>query len=328
MSKKILLFLVVNIILLNLNVFGYLHVHNKQAEVRPEPPREMLAQPNTPIQPPPPVTPEPTETKPNITFTVPNGDMRFQEICQQLVKWNQEAPQITEVGVVGKTQNGTDIPYIRIGKKTGPKLMIHACVHGNEHLCCSVSMGCMGKLLSSYMVDEEVTKLIRERDLYYVPVVCPESYMKNSRHDMGKDPNRNFSGPNLQEIQSIPSIEAIKKFHLEHKFKSVMSCHNHGRIYFIPWGYVQKQTDSHAEYRRILSAMGQSSGYTYQQLLRQSAPPYYGYEADWYYHHGALSMVNEIGRSMAANPSETKSETDSNYSAFKIWIRESPLVRK
>jgi hypothetical protein len=53
MSKKILLFLVVNIILLNLNVFGYLHVHNKQAEVRPEPPREMLAQPNTPIQPPP-----------------------------------------------------------------------------------------------------------------------------------------------------------------------------------------------------------------------------------------------------------------------------------
>lgn len=326
MSKKIILFLVVNIILLNLNVFGYLYVHNKHAEVRPEPPMERLVQPS-PIQPPP-VTPEPTETKPNITFTVPNGDMKFQEICQQLVKWNQEAPQITEVGLVGKTQNGTDIPYIRIGKKTGPKLLITSCIHGNEHLCASVAMGCMGKYLAAYMTDDEVTKLVRERDLYYIPVVCPESYMKNSRHDLGKDPNRNFTGPNLEEVQSIPSIDALKKFFLEHKFKSAMSCHNFAKIYFIPWGYQRKRTESHGDYARILDSMCVQSGYTWKQLERESAPPYYGYEADWYYKHGALSIVNEIGSTFTASPGEVRSETEKNFKAFKIWIRESPIVRK
>lgn len=319
-TRNILLF-VANIILFNANLFGYVYMHNKKHDVRPLQ-QEALVRPNSPLP-----DRQQVDQKPNITFVVPNGDMKFQEIVQQLVKWNNEAPQITEVGVVGKTQNNTDIPFIRIGKKTGPKLLITSCIHGNEHLCCSVAMGCMGKLLSNYMVDDEVTKLLRERDIYYIPVVCPESYMQNSRHDMGKDPNRNFSGPNLQEIQSIPSIDALKKFFLQHQFKSAMSCHNHGRVYFIPWGYVQQKTDKHTEYVRILTEMGQVSGYKWSQLLRQSAPPYYGYEADWYYKNGAFSMVNEIGVSMDARPQEVRSETEVNYKAFKIWIRESPLVR-
>lgn len=317
------LLIVLNILLFNVGVVAFVN----KSKPKPVVVERVEAAPTPKVPEQQPIVPE-AEVKPKISFTVPNGDMKFPEIVAQLKKWNQEAPGITEIGIVGKTQNNTDIPYIRVGKKTGPKVMITSAIHGNEHLCASVAMGVFGKLLDGYMTDPKITELLRTRDIYFVPVVSPESYMKVSRHDMGKDPNRNFNGPNLQEIQSIPSVAAIKDFFQQHKFKAVMSCHNHGKVYFYPWGYQQRPTENDADYKRIFAKMGSVSGYKAEQLLRQSAPPYYGYEVDWYHKHGAMAVVNEIGTRFNATTAEVQAEVKLNLPAFMIFIDEAPIVRK
>ena len=321
MNRNLIL-IVTNIVLFGANLLGYQYFRKPQVVLPPQQPFTQIFQ--NPVE----DKPVP-ETPPHITFTVPQSDMKFQDIKAQLDKWHQEAPNITEVGVVGKTQNNTEIPYIRIGKKTGPKVLITACIHGNEHLCAMASMGAIGKLLDGYMKNDEITKLLNERDLYYMPVMCPESFMKNSRHDMGKDPNRNWTDSSCNDIQSIPSIQAVKEFHKVHQFKAMMSCHNFGKLYIYPWGYTRKPTENDADYKRVLGEMAKVTGYSPHQFRPgESAPPDYGYEADWFYKNGALAIVNEIGSSFDAHKDEIAREADVNLKAFIIWIREAPIVRK
>lgn len=286
--------------------------------------------PDVSVRPTPPV-PEPPKPKeeqaPNISLKVPEGQLKYEAVGTWLDRMHLEAPDQTELGVVGKDSEGRDIRYIKIGN-TGPKVMIHAALHGNEKLGAMVSLGVMTTMLSDYMHKSEVTNLLRERQIYFVPVVCPEGYIGNSRHVQGLDPNRNWfdlsNGP--KEKQSIPSVQALKDFHLEHKFKAVMSVHNYGVVYFHPWGYTTGKSPNDTDYKRILSKMSSHSGYDYEKLYRQSAPPYWGYEVDWYHMHGAFSIVNEIGRNFDAHPMEIKEEVEKNYPAWLIFIREGAEV--
>jgi hypothetical protein len=304
----------------NFNVFLFKAISRKPS-VEPDAPPVVVV----PDAPKPPAT---VETKPKLSFVVPTTDMSFEAIVKQLGQWNKEAPEITELVLVGNSQT-TAIPCLRIGKKTGPKVLITSAIHGDEHLCVMTTMGVIGSLLDGYMVDEETTKLLRERDIYYVPVVCPDSFMRRSRHDMGKDPNRNWTDRNCNDIPSIPSVAAMKKFFLEHKFKAAMSCHNYGKLYIYPWGFNLQPTDIEGDYRRILGKMARTSGHQPQRFDRHtSSPPYYGYEADWYHKNGAFAFVNEIGHNKEVRPGELAQAIKENLPSFKVFIDEAPMVRR
>ena len=75
---------------------------------------------------------------PNISTVIPTY-LDYTEIITQIQKWHQEAPNLTEFGYYGKTKHNTNIGYIRIcnnknTKKDLPKVLITACIHGNEPL--------------------------------------------------------------------------------------------------------------------------------------------------------------------------------------------------
>lgn len=307
MNKKIIL-IIVNVLLLGFNIFVFSHK------------TPILSQPSIksvdPIKQPPIVY--------KTDFISPSKDMTFAEIDKQLQKWASECKEIVTYGTYGKTQSGRAIPYLRIGNKTGPKVLIGSCIHGNEHLSAMVTMGVVGNILNNY---PEWKELLATRDIYYIPVICPDSYERVSREDMRTDPNRNFTDRNLGEIKSIPAIQSLKEFHLQNSFKAFMSCHNYGEVYLFPWGYAQKPTESDSSYKRILSKMASVSGYKYEQLLRQSAGPFFGYEVDWFYKHGAFSIVNEIGKHFQPSKSEIDKEVEINLKAIRIFIEEAPLVR-
>jgi len=278
----------------------------------------------------------PEPVKPiNIDFVCPTGDMSFQDINAQLKKWAEQAPAFVEYGTYGKTQNGTAIPYLRLCLKTGlrfeehttkvrPKVLITSCIHGNEHLSAMVTMGCIGNIIKNHA---DWMDVLSEREIIYIPVICPESYQRVSRHDMNVDPNRNFADRRNQDVRSIPSIASLKEFFLAHKFKAVMSCHNHGKVYLYPWGYTNRATEINQDYKRILGKMSAVTHYDAEQLLRQSAPPYYGYEVDWFHKNGAFAIVNEIGTRFEATNAEIKKEVETNLLAFRIFIKEAPIVR-
>ncbi len=304
------------------SVVSFLVVVNKK-----QPPKKIIPFAPVEIKLPEVIVKEVKKVNPTITNVVPTTELTYEEVNSWLDEWYKSDPDITEVGIVGK-HNQYDIKYIRIGNKKGPKVLITAAIHGNEKLSTMTMMGVVGKLLDAYMDDGRITTLFEERDIYFVPIVSPEGYVSNRRHTMGLDPNRNWTEQNLVEKESIPCVQAMKDFHKKHNFKAVMSCHNHARLFFYPWGYTRKSNELEKEYRSLLSEMTKNSGYTFVQLYGRSAPPYYGYEVDWYHNHGAFSLVNEIGRSFRAGREEVAKEVKDNYESTIIFIEKAPLVRK
>lgn len=279
------------------------------------------------------VPPEKITIKPKqyvISKQIP-GYLSYEQVKSQLQQWNKEAPEITDISSYGKSSRGLDIFYLRTsGNKSGgkPKVMITACIHGNEWIANATVMGIMGKMLNDYGRDEKVTRLINERDIYWVPVVSPDSYITQQRHVDGVDPNRNFPYPGQPNVRSVPPIAALREFFLQHKFKAALSGHAHGSVYIYPWGHTFAPCPDDAVFADICGKMGRLSGYKAFQIRRlRTAPPYRGFEADWYYMNGAFGMVCEFATSFKPPASMIEPEVNKNYQAFLLFIEEAPLAR-
>jgi hypothetical protein len=182
---------------------------------------------------------EPPATPKQYTISQPTGYLNYNGVIAQIKKWNQEAPEITEVGTYGKTTRGNEIYYIRTGKG-GVKVLITACIHGNEKIANATMMGILGKYLHDYGRDPIVTRLIQEREVYWVPVVSPDSFIADVRHVDGVDPNRNFPFPGHMDVKSVAPIQALRDFFQQKQFKAAVSTHAYGRIYIHPWGYTNQ----------------------------------------------------------------------------------------
>lgn len=267
---------------------------------------------------------------PKITEKIP-AYLDYQQTIAQIKKWNQEAPDFTEVGTYGKSKRGTDLYFIKITNKIHqapkPKVLITGCIHGNEPWASGCVMAYIGTLLGDYGTNKEVTELVNTREIYVIPVVSPDSY-PNSRHVDGVDPNRDFPGPSRPGHRSTPSIQAVQDFFNKIKPNAVISGHTHGRIFLTPYGDKTQLCPNDADYKRIVGEMARLSNYKLDRACNMYGRPIYGSEVDWYYRNGALSIVMEFGtHQRKPTHEEIKSETQRTWAGVVLFIREAPLVK-
>lgn len=278
-----------------------------------------------------PVPPQPEPKQYNYDLSDPFPDyLNYDQTVAKLKEWHQEAPEITEVGTYGKSSRGKDLYYIRIRSTNGddvkPKVMITACIHGNEPLSASTTMCYIGTILDKYGDDPNITKMVDERDLYFVPVVSPDSY-PHSRHVDGVDPNRNFPTRRNPSKRSVPPVQELREFFLEVKPNAIISGHTWGRVYLTPWGDQTRLCPNDADFKRVIGEMGRLSQYRVQRACQMYNRPIYGTEVDWYYRNGAFAIVMEFGtHQRVPSPSDIKTEFDRTWKAVQHFIEEAPVV--
>jgi hypothetical protein len=72
--------------------------------------------------------------------------------------------------------------------------------------------------------------------------------------------------------------------------------------------------------------MAKISGYRSDQIRNlPTAPPYQGFEADWFYINGAFGMVAEVGVQFKPPESDIAPEVERNYKSYLLFIDEAPL---
>ena len=338
MSNKVILVLVLNILLLQLDAFVYFHKH-RSANQQSMPPSVPIDQ-----------TLPPTPRSFSISVKMPSY-LPYDKVVEQLRTWNKEAPGITEIGTYGKTSRGQDLYYLRVGEsRAEKKVMITACIHGNEPLATGTVMAYVGALLSGYGVDPQITQILQSRQVYFVPVVSPDSY-PSSRFVDGVDPNRNFPTVRDPDKQSVAPLAALQRFFLQHRFSAAISGHTHGRVYMIPWGDSTQNCPDYEVYRRIVENMLSVTGTSndnfrrpYGELLREPSgriavqpaytmirgcemyrSPIFGTEMDWYYRHGAFAMVIEYGTHQhTPSMQDIQYEFGLTWKAIQVFLKEAP----
>jgi len=214
-------------------------------------------------------------------------------------------PYEPDQGVYGKSTRGQDLKWYRVGN-AGPKVLITACIHGNEPYS--------EKTVSAFM--EKLRKdPPKNRRVYIVPIVSPDSY-PNSREVDGVDPNRNWDA-----AQPITPIKALQDFFLKMNFQAAMSCHTGaGGGWFYPYGNKNDLCPDDAAYQQMFKDMSatQQQPYYTKRACEMYGHPIHGSELDWYYAHGAIALVTEL---------KTKNDVDNIYDAFKVFIDQAPQLK-
>ena len=288
----------------------------------------------------------------NITQPKPEY-LDYKELIEILEQWNQEAPDLTELSTYGKSSKNKNLYYLKVSDETSNAnkkvVLLTACIHGNEPLSTSTMMWYIGNILNSYNHNQEIKQILKTREIYFIPVVSPDTY-PNSRHVDGVDPNRNFPGPSNPDQKSIAPVAALRQFFLQIRPKAVLSGHTYGRVFLTPHGDTMQLCNDHEKFVSIVGEMAKLSKYKSIRACQlyggssnsNVAPirvygedvsghtvkmPIYGTEIDWYYRTGSFAVVMEFGtHQRKPTLKEIEYEYERTNDAFIYFLKEAPLV--
>lgn len=191
-----------------------------------------------------------------------------------------------------KTLEGRDILYVRVSnnpefKQNKPEVLYTALHHAREPNSLSQMIFYLWHLLENYDRDSEVTNIINNTELYFIPCVNPDGYIanntshpagggmwrknrrKNDKNEaVGVDLNRNYgfnwgadnegSSPNPnaetyrgKEAFSEPETQAIADFISGHQFLLNLNYHTHGNYLIYPWGYTSDPNPHQERFRSV-----------------------------------------------------------------------------
>ncbi len=274
----------------------------------------------------------------------------YEENRDQLKEWAKNYPELASFKVIGKTFENRDVHALKITGnktvKTVPKFLVLGMHHSREWITVEVPLQFAKLLLEKYGKDDKITKLVNEREIWFVPVVNPDgliwsqtqySYWRKNRNDngggssIGVDPNRNYGyqwgnvgasdspGSNTYHGTGPFSelcTQNIMKLAQKEKFTADISYHSSGQLILYPWSYTGNSTCPDDKlFSKIAKEMAQLNKYRPQQSA--DLYPSMGDTDDWMYGvMGSLSFTFELGRQFIPKESEIDSICDKNNKAM------------
>lgn len=262
------------------------------------------------------------------------GYYTFAEVVRQLDTMALLYPGLISVkDSIGASIEGRAIWAVRISdhpelNEDEPEVLYTGLHHAREPEGMMAVLYFMYYLLENYGVDEEVTHLVNEREMYFIPVVNPDGYVRNQTTNpggggmwrknrrlnaggsIGVDLNRNYgymwgydnngSSPNPSSDTyrgtaafSEPEIQVVRDFCLDHDFKLALNYHTYGNLLIYPWGYIASfQTPDSAVFDTYTTDMTEYNHYVHGTGDQTVGYVTNGDSDDWMY--GEQIIKNKI----------------------------------
>lgn len=207
------------------------------------------------------------------------GYITYAELLLEMDSMVQNFPNLISVGdSIGTTYEGRTIWAYRVSDNPNidenePEVLYTAMHHAREPNAMMQMLYYLYYLLNNYGTDPEVTCLLDNKELYFVPIVNPDGYLYNQSTDpqgggmwrknrrdnldgtFGVDLNRNYgenwgfdnvgSSPNTSSDTyrgtagfSEPETQAIRNYCNSREFRSALNYHTYGNLLIYPYGYI------------------------------------------------------------------------------------------
>jgi hypothetical protein len=251
------------------------------------------------------------------------GFYTFNEIVAQLDTMYMQYPNIiTQKFQIGTSHEGRPIWAVKISdnpnlNENEPKVGYDALIHAREPQSMASMMYFMWYLLQNYGTNPEVTYLVNNREMFFVPCFNPDGYeynrqtnptgggmwRKNRRNNGGSygvDLNRNFgymwgydntgSSPNPSDETyrgpfafSEPEAQAVRDFAILNGYKTHFNMHSYQNAFLYPWGYINSLTPDNSTYVEFSTDMCAYNGFTHGNSYQILGYNSNGSVRDWMY---------------------------------------------
>tara|TARA_R110002072_G_scaffold273058_2_gene433347 strand:+ start:12089 stop:14446 length:2358 start_codon:yes stop_codon:yes gene_type:complete len=232
------------------------------------------------------------------------GMYRYQEMLAELDAMAVQYPSLITVKApisTFQTWEGRPIYQVKISDNAStnesaePKVLYTSIHHAREPLSMSETIFFMWYLLENYGTNEEIQFLVNNTEMYFVPCVNPDGYIRNETTDVngggmhrknmrsvgtsnpGVDLNRNYSyGWNTTGVSSDPDsdifpgpsafsepeTQAIQWLVESINFTSAFNAHTYGKTLLYPIGTTATEFADHNDYFAAYAAhMTSKNGY-------------------------------------------------------------------
>ncbi len=280
------------------------------------------------------------DTPTNFNLGSMGGFLTYDEMLAELDDMQSLYPDLITLKVpIGsfETIENKPIYWVKISDNPNddeaePEMLYTAIHHAREPASMQQLIFYMWYLLENYDSDSEVSTLVDNTEMFFVPVINVDGYLYNeatnpngggywrkNRRDNGNgtygvDLNRNYSyewgglgtssysGDDTYpgtEGFSEPETQAIKWFCEQHEFIMAINNHTYSELLLFPFGYdYNLPTPDHTTFQAISSLMVSQNGYTNQ--MSSELYPASGVSDDWMYgdtstHNKIFAMTPEIG---------------------------------
>jgi hypothetical protein len=246
------------------------------------------------------VSPTQYTTPANYESGTMGGYLTYQGVLDNLDKMSALYPDlVTERMAIDtfKTHEGREIYYLVISNTPNaidtlkPQVLYDALHHAREPNSVSNLLFYMWYLLENYGTDEEVTYLVDNTTMFFLPMVNPDGYVYNESirpnggglwrknryvnpqgRIVGVDLNRNYGyfwafdnqGSSNNENRetyrgpsafSEPETQAVRALCNANKFEIALNYHTFGNLLIHPWGYSDEPTDEDVLFKSLANIM-------------------------------------------------------------------------
>ncbi|MEK7775332.1 MAG: M14 family zinc carboxypeptidase [Candidatus Zixiibacteriota bacterium] len=231
------------------------------------------------------------------------GFRTFSEIVAYLDSIQAAHPTIMTSKVsLGTTLEGRNIWMVKVSDNPGvdeaePELLYISLIHAREPAAPAAVLYFIAHLLDQYGIDPEVTDIVNNRELYFVPMQNPDGYVynqttnptgggmwrKNRRNNgdatFGVDCNRNYGYKwGFDDIGSSPvtssetyrgtsvfsekETQVVRDFVISRQFSIIHNFHTYSNLELWPWGFERTYTPYEELFRIIGDSLTQYNNYT------------------------------------------------------------------
>ena len=291
----------------------------------------------------------------NWTLGSMGGYFTYQEMLNHLDSMASKYPNLISarqpIDANNLTHDGYPIYWLRISDNPNtnepePEMLYDALHHAREPGSLSQLIFYMWYLLENYGTDPEVTYLVDNTELYFVPCVNPDGYnynqqtnpngggmwrknrKLNSTGNYGVDLNRNYgykwgydntgsSGASVSDTYrgtsafSEPETQNMRDFASAHQFRIALNYHTYGNLLVYPWGYNDQLTPDGDMFVDFTGLMTRQNNYLAGTGTQTVGYTVNGDSDDWMY--GDTVMKNKI---MSLTPE----------AGFSFWPASSEIV--
>ena len=233
------------------------------------------------------------------------GYYTFAEVLAELDSMRLLYPNLVTVRQsIGTSHEGRDLWMVKISDNPEvdegePEILYTGLHHAREPQSMATVIYFMYHLLENYGSDPEVTFVVNNRELYFVPVLNPDGYVyneqtnpngggfwrKNRRNNgdgtWGVDLNRNYGyewgydnngsspSPSSETYRgpgpfSEPETQAVRDFCNGRDIRLAFNFHSYGDLLIFPWGFLPDfLTPDSTIYRDLSIDMTQFNNYTW-----------------------------------------------------------------
>jgi carboxypeptidase T len=229
----------------------------------------------------------------------------FDEVLLWMKNVEESSPNIAKIVSYGTSAGGKPLQALRIGTANAKStLLLTAATHGDELITTEVLMDLANKFILGYGSDSRITRILDAVEIYFVPVVNPDGFVKVQRYDSGRDPNRSYPYPEKEKQVPTASIDGLIKLFHSKTFRGTLDFHAFGEMVMYPWAYTRSSIpdEDKVKLHRITQSMAETNDYAYGPISEviYIAP---GSSADYYYWRTrSMSIAVEIGKSKVPNP--------------------------